>query len=132
MKKLITISALLLIVGNILTECWSWLPNSWMDSEFDLFLKPGFHLKVTTAWYVKELMDDLNIITVFFVFAIISSRISPNLFYIVCVFFFYHVVDAFFLIWDFKQTTEMYWVLLAASIVSIYFLLRKHEMKSVK
>ncbi len=118
--------------GNLVTELWGWLPERWTNQNFDLFLRPEFHLNLSMAWYLKEMMDDLNSVIIFFVIGMIVKPFSYQLHAVATIFCVYHVVDAFMLIWDFKQTREIYWVSLMASIIAITFLFKDHKMKLVK
>lgn len=77
-------------------------------------------------------MDDLNSIIVLFIMAMLVKPHSYTFFYIICTIFIYRVVDALLLIWDFKQTKEIYWALLLASTISIIVLIKKHGLKIVR
>jgi hypothetical protein len=132
MRRVTVILATILITGNLMTESWGWLPERWTNQQFDLFMKPGFHLSISFAWYMKMLMDDINSVLVFYVLAVVSDLFSRTLFYVVGVLLLYHVVDAFLLIWDFKQTKEIYWVMLVVSVSAILILLRKKGLKIIR
>jgi hypothetical protein len=125
-------AAILLIVGNTLTELWGWLPESWTDQTFDLFLRPEFHLQISLAWYLKMLMDDLNSVVIFYVMGMLVKPFSYSMHAVATVFCVYQVVNAFMLIWDFKQTREVYWVSMMASLIAITFLFKEPKMKMVK
>ena len=127
-----TTLAILLISGNILTHAWGWMPEKWQNQNFDFFIKPGFHLKITFSWWMKELMDDLNKLFVLFVMSMIANEVSRTLFKIVFVFFLYELMDFWLLLWDYKQTKVIYWIMTIAVITSLFILLRKHRMKMVK
>jgi hypothetical protein len=131
-RNIETVLALLLIVGNVLTHLWGWMPGKWQNAKFDYFLKPGFHYEMSFAWWLHDLMDCLNKVIVLFVTAMIATEISRTLFRVVFVFLLYEVADFWLLLWDYKQTKEIYWVMSAALIVSLLIVLRKHGMKMVK
>lgn len=131
-RKTITILVILLLTGNMLTHLWGWLPAQWTNEQFNIFLKPGFDLKISFAWYVKELTDDLNMAIIFVVMAIIAEKQSHLLFVILSIFFMYYIIDAFLLIWNFKQTKEIYWISSLLLIISIVLLLREPKMRMVK
>jgi len=103
-----------------------------MNERIDIFLKPEFHLQVAAAWYVKELTDDLNIALIFFVMGMVVKQFSNQLHAVATIFCVYHLIDAFMLIWDFKQTREIYWVSSMARLIAITFLFKDHKMKLVK
>jgi len=133
MKRSIeTTLAILLITGNMLTHLWGFMPGKWSNQKFDLFIKPGFHLDITFAWYMSLIMDGLNKVIVLFVTATIANYISRTLFKVVFIFMLYEVMDFWLLLWNFKQTKEIYWVMTIAVISSLLILHRKHGMKLVK
>jgi hypothetical protein len=125
-------ATIFLIASNALTELWGWLPSEWTDQNFDVFLRPEFHLNVSLAWYLKELMDDLNSVMIFFVMGMLVKPFSNSMYVVATIFCVYHVIDSFMLIWDFKQTREIYWVSIMASLIAITFLFKDHKMKLVK
>lgn len=125
-------AAILLIAGNTITELWGWLPEKWTDQQIDIFLKPEFHLQVSVAWYLKELCDDFNTIIIFFVMGMLVRPFSHSMFAVVTIFAIYHIIDAFMLIWDFKQTREIYWVSVMMSMIAVTFLLKDNNSKVVK
>jgi hypothetical protein len=131
-RRTVIIAALLIIGGNNLTHLWGWLPDEWMEEKIDIFLKPEFHLQVAAAWYVKELTDDLNTILIFFVMGMIAKPLSYSMHAVATIFSVYYAIDAFMLIWDFKQTREIYWVSSMACLIAITFLFKEQKMKLVK
>jgi hypothetical protein len=122
----------MLIAANALTELWGWLPERWTEQNFDIFLRPEFHLQVSLAWYLKELMDGLNEVVIFYVIGMLVKPLSHPMYAVATIFCVYHLIDSFMLIWDFKQTREIYWVSLMASLIAITFLFKEHKMKMVK
>jgi hypothetical protein len=122
--------ATILVIGTILPELQGLLPDYIRDKTVSLFLKPGFHLQLALSWWIKMLFDDFNLIAIFFVLAKVSRE--TKLFYPALILFLYHVVDAFMLVWDFKQSYSIYWVLLVSSIIPIFIMLRKGHLKLVK
>ena len=125
-------AAIILIVGNNLTHLWGWLPREWTEENFDVFLKPEFHLQVSLAWYLKELTDDLNTVLIFFVLGMLVKPFSHSMYAVATIFCFYHVIDSFMLIWDFKQSREIYWVSSMACLIAITFLFKEQKLKLVK
>ena len=132
MRRIEVVYAFLLMIGNMLTHLWGWMPRKWLEQKFDLFIKPGFHYEVSFGWYMKMAMDDLNKVVVLFVMSMIANEVSRTLFKVVFIFMLYEVLDFWLLLWDFKQTKEVYWVMSIAVITSLFILLRKHRMKMVK
>jgi hypothetical protein len=132
-RKTVILSALLLIAGNNLTHLWGWLPEKLMNEQIDIFLKPEFHLNIVAAWYLKEITDDLNTVLIFFVMGMLVKPFSHSMYAVATIFCVYYVIDAFMLVWDFKQTREIYWVSSMASMIAITFLFNDdHKMKLVK
>lgn len=122
----------ILVIGTILPEVQGLLPEHIRAKVVHIFLKPGFipPYDVTFSWWLKMLLDDFNLIVIFFVLAKLSR--GTRLFYPALILFLYHVVDAFMMVWDFKQSYDIYWVLLVSSIIPIFILLRKRTLKMVK
>lgn len=141
MRRGITLLAIILIVGNLLPEIQGLLPDRIRNEPINhWFIKPGFKLldasgkqiDVTFSWWWKMLMDDMNLVLIFFAFALVAEDFNRTLFYIISIFVIYHIIDAFMLVWDFKQTNGVYWILIFSMIISILLLLRRHKMKMVK
>lgn len=140
MRRGITLVAIILIIGNVLPEIQGLMTEKTRNEQFNVFLKPGFKLLdasgketgIAFSWWWKMVMDDMNLVLIFFVFALIVQDLNRTLYYIVCIFVVYHIIDAFMLVWDFKQTNGIYWILIFSMIISILLLLRRHKMKKVK
>lgn len=128
MKRTMTICAWLLIVGHLLTEVHSIMylvdPKT-SEKEVDWFWSPTFRMNLSLLWYVKMAADNVLLIATFYVMSVIASFFSRTLFLISCVFFAYHVLDAFMFFWNFKRTEWVYWVLLAAVTACAGLLARK-------
>ena len=95
-------------------------------------MKPEFYYQVSAGWLVKEICDDVNTVLIFFVMGMMVKSFSHSMYAVATIFCIYYVIDAFMLIWDFKQTREIYWVSSMASMIAITFLFKDHKMKMVK
>lgn len=132
MNRFIIIVAVILIIGHLLTEAYPFLPAAWREKQLDIFIKPGFHMPLNFSWYMKFMADDLLTIGVFYIMTQMAKLINRTLFYISSIFLVYHVVDAMLFIWNFKRSTEIYWVLLSCSIIAIFILLRPRPLKIIR
>lgn len=109
-----------LIIGHVLTEAHSLVSLLFPESanmEVNWFWQK-IDFKINILWWIKLITDDLLWCIVFFVMALIAKQYSLRLYFIVSVYFFYHVIDLFLFMYNYKQTTLVYWGLLAATIIS--------------
>lgn len=131
MRRLIIWYGTLLIFGHLITEAHSVLyaisPDT-AGTKLDLFWCSYPVLDIEVQWYVKMLCEDLNICLIFFVLTNITYRFSSALFFVSSVFFLYHVIDVFLFCYNYKRTASVYWVLLAAAIASVIFLIIKRKV----
>lgn len=115
--------AILLALGVCLTELHSFVlaafPNTY-DMTADYFLSPVFKLNLRLLWYIKMNSDDLLKLLLFTILIITTK--SKFLFRVYWIYFAYFIIDSFLFLWNFKETAETYWVLLAASIAIIILL----------
>lgn len=120
MKKTIGISCALLIVGHLLTEAHSIFCALWKELQtlvVDIFwVKPSYD--VTFPWWIKGITDDILWCIVFFVGAVCTRHWSQKLYFINVIYFFYHVIDLGLFLYNYKQTTMVYWLLLGATIAA--------------
>lgn len=133
MRKLIIWYGVLLIIGHILMEAHSVLYAFYPKSatiNLDLFWSRSFKMKINILWYIKMIGDDLSTIITFYVLTNIAYRFSSALFFVSSVFFLYHIIDLFLFCWNYKRTASVYWVLLAASILSVVFIITKKKFYS--
>lgn len=131
MRKLIIWYGVLLIVGHLFTEVHSVLNAFYPKSatiKLDLFWSPSFKMDISILWFIYTIGNDLNVIITYFVLTNIAYRFSSALFFISSVFFLYHVIDIFLFCWNYKRTASVYWILLAAVIVSTIFLIIKKKI----
>lgn len=128
MKKQIIILSVLLLIGHLATESyqllWRMKPESEdiiVDSYFiDSNAKPG----VNILWFIKEVIaEPLLLCIIFFVMAKIAIKISRKLFLISCVFFAYHFIDMFMLMYNFGATRWFYLVMLGLDAVALVFII---------
>lgn len=109
-----------LIIGHVLTEAHSLVSLLFPESanmEVNWFWQK-IDFKINILWWIKLITDDLLWCIVFFVMALIAKQYSLRLYFIVSVYFFYHVIDLFLFMYNYKQTTLVYWGLLGATIIS--------------
>lgn len=122
-KKEVAI-AVLLGIGVILTELHSFVlsifPQTY-DLKIDYFFSPTFKLNLRLLWYIKMNTDDL-LKLILFTILILTTK-SKFLLHIYCIYFVYFVIDSFLFLWNFKETYEIYWILLICSIVSVLFII---------
>jgi hypothetical protein len=138
-RSMVVILSIILMVGDVLPEIQGFMPDKTRNEQLYVFMKPGFKLLdasgkevgIAFSWLWKTVGDDFNFILIYFVMAMMA-RNERLLFYVISVRFFYHIIDPVLLIWNFKQTYEIYWFLLLTSILCICFILKEPKMKMVK
>jgi hypothetical protein len=137
MKRLTIILCVLLIVGHLLTELGSVLylinrPKSW---RIDPFLSPWYEFPggqgIDVYWWIKWVTDDLLWCITFFTLAKVSYQFSFRLFLVACIFFLYHVIDSFMLWWNYKTSYWLYWVMIAAVILTIISLFMPEKKQAI-
>lgn len=134
MKKFTIIIGVLLILFHALTELHSILfaaNPTLANKEVDPFLKKDFSQPILFLWYIKFLADDILWCISYFCMALIAHKYSQKVFLIVCVYFVYHIIDQFLFMYNYKRTYAVYWVMLAASIISIMILLWPMKKKGL-
>lgn len=123
-KKKEIFIAILLMFGVGLTELHSFIlslfPNTY-NMQADYFLSPSLKLNLRLLWYIKMNTDDL--LKLFLFTILIITTTSKFLLYVYWVYFAYFIVDSFLFLWNFKETAEIYWVLLFCSFAIIILLL---------
>jgi hypothetical protein len=138
MKQLVIILGIILIVGHLLTEVHGIIYDIYPKINtinLDLFWKKNFHFDLSLHWWIKDLCDSMLLIIVFFVMAKIAYQYSYTLFLISVIYMIYHVIDLCLFMYNYKQTKEIYWVLLAATIASTGLLIfhkRKKDDNKIK
>lgn len=135
MKKMIIWYGVLLIIGHLLGEAHSILRAFYplvATTKLDLFWSSSPVLDIEVQWYVKMLCDDINLCIIFFVLTNVAYKYSAALFFVSSVFFLYHVIEVFLFMYNYKRSTGVYWLLLAAVIISVYFLITKRKIYDYK
>lgn len=132
MKRLTTTIGILLIVGLFLTEAHSILyiiaPDI-ANEPVNVFIDPP-SFQISLEWVVLNICQSLYIICLAFAGAKASIYFSSKLFRIMCVAFCYGVVDLFMFFYNYKREPYMFYVLVAACISSIVFLIMPEKKKS--
>lgn len=101
---LLLVTHFLCEVPSILTELFP----KWAIQKKDLFLSPSFKYPIKINWWLKYLSGDLFEVITYYCFAKVSKHYSNTLFLIIFVLLVYHVIDAFFFLWDFKTSHWIY------------------------
>lgn len=142
MRRLIIWYGAVLIIAHLLTEAHSVLyyfyPNV-ATMRLDLFFtsepmqiygdgEPGLEFQ----WYLKMLSENFLLCVTYFVLANIAYRYSLLLFFIACIFFFYHLIDTFLFMYNYKKSASIYWVMLVAMSASVFMLFIKLKVYSYK
>lgn len=104
---------LLLIICTLLTETHSILTaynKGLKDTEVDFFLFLDFSLSV--PWYFKMLFENFLIVMIFFIAAMLREGYSLKFLKIICINVIYHVFDFGSFVLNYKQTYQLYWLVL--------------------
>lgn len=126
MRKEVTIIGLGLILLHLFTEAHSILAvckQSLAETAIDLFISPTYKMLLTIQWYLKMNFDSLLVIGTYYLLAWVSAKYSKRLFYIACVWFFYHCIDCYLFWWNYKSTYSVYWALGAVMTLQTVVLL---------
>lgn len=137
MKGFINWICWLLVIGHLLTEAYIivWKVDG---RTSDMMIQPFWasERKISLLWYIKDLSDLLLWSITYFVMARIAYRFSHVLFMVVSIFFFYHIVDAFMYLYNYKNTRWFYIVMLvidvcAAPVIAFKLFKNKSKYKSI-
>lgn len=74
--------------------------NETAQIKTDLFISPSFHYKQTVAWYLYDMTRFIRDAVWVFCFAQVANLVSHRLGKILTVFFFYHLTQFAFYLWD--------------------------------
>lgn len=93
----------LLLTGKLICELhgliyWLWPQTATL--EFDLFLSPNYHQKISILWYIFELTNILKDVICDFAFYKAATLLSNKLSKSLIVFFFADVLQAIFYAWN--------------------------------
>jgi len=122
-KNEILLLSIVLFVSHLVTEFHSFIfTDELVNTKVDLFLCPTYNMPISVIWYIKMLTETIQKIGILYVLGVVSNRISKKFFNISVVWMFYNIADFLSFIWNYKETSEIYWALLVASLISIYLL----------
>ncbi len=122
-----------LLISAALTELHSFLaaifPSLTKNNgvKRDLFWSPKFKMEIDVLWYIKMICDSIFLMTVLFVGAMVTWHTSKKLFFVFSIFLFYNFFDFFSFLWNYKQTTGLYWIFLFCLIASVLMIIFKHN-----
>ena len=123
-KDEIIFLSVILFVSHLVTEFHSFVfSDKLLNTNIDLFLCPSFKMELSVVWYIKMLSEIIQKIGILYVLGVVSSKVSKKFFNISVVWMCYNIADFLSFIWDYKETSEMYWFLLSASLISIYLVI---------
>ncbi len=77
------------------------------------------------------LTEILQKIGILYVLGMVSKKISTKFFHVSVVWMVFNIADFFFFIWNYKETEEMYWVLLFASALSLHLLIFTKDKNTI-
>jgi hypothetical protein len=123
-KNEIIFLSVMLFVSHLVTEFHSFIfSEKLLNTNLDLFLCPSFNMELSVIWYIKMLSEIIQKIGILYVLGVVGNKVSKKFFNVALVWMIYNVIDFLSFIWNYKETSEMYWVLLSASLVSIYLII---------
>lgn len=126
MKIKILIIGIGLIFFHLLTELHSLLNYKYpsvAQTQVDIFLSKTYKMLLAIQWYLKMSLDDLMVISTYFFFAWVANKYSRKLFFIISIWFFYHLLDLYMFWWNYKSTYWAYWSLLLIAVIQTIILL---------
>lgn len=135
MKGLVFWLGFILIGAHAMSETHGVLYDIWPEIDIkkvDLFWSSSYKYAISIHWYIKMLFDDLFVVVCFYVMAKIAAQYSFKLFAICSVYMVYHIVDVICFLYNYKQTTEIYYALVICSSVSTIVLITPNKMKIVR
>jgi hypothetical protein len=93
----------LLLIGIALTDIHMVVlflyPNT-AELTYSLWLDKNYNEEITVLWYIYEISNILKNIIWCYAFAKVAHLISYKLFKILLIFFFYHITQFAFYVWD--------------------------------
>lgn len=128
--------AVLIGFSTILTETHAYILDHYPKSiniDVDIFISPNYKNEVNCLWLVKMIFESLNIIVILFVLMQLANTFK--MFLIFGLYWLYYICDFFLLLWNFKETADIYRVLLAVitsvSILLMVFYKKRYKLHSV-
>jgi hypothetical protein len=98
--------------------------NPWIDGDYVFYGdKEGIYLH----WFIKYCCNEMQDIIFFFVLAKAAYQFSFKLFLISWVFFGYHVIDAFMLLYNYKTSHWIYWLLNGCIVIGVVLIIRPEK-----
>ena len=80
-------------------------------------------MELSVIWYIKMLSEIIQKIGILYVLGVVGNKVSKKFFSVSVVWMCYNIADFLSFIWNYKETSEMYWALLVASLLSVYFII---------
>jgi len=116
--------SIVLFISHFVTEFHSFVfSEKLLNTNIDLFLCPSFKMELSVIWYIKMLSEIIQKIGILYVLGVVGNKVSKKFFNVSVVWMCYNIADFLSFIWNYKETSEMYWALLVASLVSVYFII---------
>lgn len=122
--------AILLIFSTACTETHAFILDHFPESyniKVDAFFSPTYKNTVNVLWLIKMIFESLHIIAIFLILMQLAT--SMRMFLIFTVYFLYNVLDFFLFMWNFKETTEIYYGLVICSSIAVLFLIFSNKYK---
>lgn len=122
--------------STVLTETHAFILDHYPQSvniNVDIFISPNYKNEINVLWLIKMIFESLNLIVVFFVFMQLAN--SLKLFIIFGLYWVYYIFDFCLLLWNFKESAEIYHILLTVitsiSILLMIFYKKRYKLHSV-
>lgn len=136
MNSLIIQVVILLFIGLGLPEISTivyWFNPHTTNIEFDLFLDRSYRQKLNVLWYIYELSTTLKWIIFSYVFCRVSQLVSHKLFVVAMIFFWYHVTQFLFYVWN-RNTSFManYVLYISMALIIVELLLPNKKISKYK
>lgn len=125
---------MILVISTILTETHSVLLayNEDLDRvKIDLF--PFLKFSLSILWYFKMLFENFLVVIIFFVVGMLKDGYSKGFLKIICLNVFYHVFDFISFVLNYKETYQLYWLVLGIITIWELFIIfgKRNKLKIV-
>jgi len=118
------------IIGEIPSVIYVYF-NKWGLVSENWFINYKYPLQ--RFWLYKFVTDDLTLVTTFFCMAWSVKNPDNKLFFVACVFTFYHFIDSLLFWYDFKTSYWTYALLLVTLTICVFKILNfRFKLKAVK
>jgi hypothetical protein len=74
--------------------------------------------KMLALWYLKYLCEDILWLLVMFLLCKLAYQYSFRLFRVCCLYFAYHTFDFIMLIYNFRRSAWIYWVVVGVTLIA--------------